>query len=73
MRLLFAAAIPLVIIQDITGIGGDWAYGTFGIISGVLIPINFMIYRFGSKLRMKSRFTAEHIAIITLRMQQEKV
>ena len=71
MRLLTAAAIPLAIIQMITNLGGDWAYGTFGIISGALIPLTFIIYKFGAKLRAKSRYSGQSIMMMTLRTHQE--
>ncbi|KIX07721.1 uncharacterized protein Z518_02375 [Rhinocladiella mackenziei CBS 650.93] len=71
MRLLVAAAIPLVIIQMITNLGGDWAYGVFGIISGCLLSINCIVYKFGAKLRMKSKYSAQSIMMMTLRTHQE--
>ena len=67
MRLLVAAAIPLAIIKMITGLGGDWAYGTFGIISGVFLPITFIMFKFGAQLRMKSKHNPSNIMVITLR------
>ena len=71
MRLLVAAAIPLVIIQMITNLGGTWAYSTFGIISGALIPITFIIYKFGPGLRAKSKYSANSIMMMTLRTHQQ--
>ncbi|KIW81321.1 hypothetical protein Z517_04346 [Fonsecaea pedrosoi CBS 271.37] len=56
LRLLVAAVIPLAIIQMITNLGGDWAYGTFGVISAALYPISIVVFKFGARLRMRSRY-----------------
>ena len=56
MRLLVAAAIPLVIIQDITKVGGGWAYSIFGIIGVVLMILPYFGYKWGSDARAKSRY-----------------
>lgn len=55
-RILFAGALPLVIIQDFTDIGGGWALSIFGFISVAMWPIPFVIYRYGRIWREKSRF-----------------
>ncbi|GAM84757.1 hypothetical protein ANO11243_027580 [Dothideomycetidae sp. 11243] len=57
MRLLVAAAIPLVIIQDITALGGGWAYSIFGFIAAALIIVPIVGYKFGAQIRAKSRYT----------------
>lgn len=56
LRLLVAAAIPLVIIQDITRLGGGWAYSIFGFIAAALMVLPYLGYRFGSNARSKSRY-----------------
>ncbi|EXJ70698.1 uncharacterized protein A1O5_05688 [Cladophialophora psammophila CBS 110553] len=70
IRLLVAAAIPLAIIQMITALGGDWAYGTFGVISAALYPISLVIFKFGARLRMRSKYSAQSIMMVTLRTHQ---
>ncbi|OQV06117.1 hypothetical protein CLAIMM_10741 [Cladophialophora immunda] len=69
-RILVAAAIPLAIIPMITALGGDWAYGTFGVISAALYPISFVVFKFGAGLRMRSKYSAQNIAMVTLRTHQ---
>lgn len=56
MRLLVAAAIPLVIIQDITKLGGGWVYSIFGIIGGVLMILPYIGYKWGSDARAESKY-----------------
>ena len=66
MRLLVAAAIPLVIIQDITKLGGGWAYGIFGFVAIALMVLPFLGYKWGSEARAKSRYNREQ------KMEMEK-
>ena len=56
MRLLVAAAIPLVIIQDITTLGGGWAYSIFGFIAAVFMILPYAGYRWGSEARTRSKY-----------------
>ena len=53
-RILFAGALPLVILQDFTGIGGNWALSLFGFMSIALWPIPFVLFRCGKIWREKS-------------------
>lgn len=53
-RILFAGALALVIIQDFTGIGGNWALSIFGFISVLLWPIPFVLFRYGKIWRTRS-------------------
>ena len=56
LRLLLAAVIPLVIIQMIMGLTGGWAYSTFGFISAAMIPLPFFLFKFGPRLRERSKY-----------------
>lgn len=38
------------------GLTGAWAYSTFGIISGVMIPLPFLLFKFGPRLRARSKY-----------------
>ncbi|OAP64531.1 hypothetical protein AYL99_00503 [Fonsecaea erecta] len=69
-RLLVAAAIPLAIIQMITALGGNWAYATFGVISAALYPINVVVFKFGARLRARSKYRAPSFVTVTLRSPQ---
>jgi hypothetical protein len=51
-----AAAIPLVIIQDITTLGGSWAYSIFGFITTAFIILPFVG---GSGARAKSKYNKD--------------
>ena len=57
-RLLFAGALPLVILQFFTGVTPKWALYIFGFISIPLWAIPFVLFRFGPILRNKSRYSA---------------
>lgn len=41
----------------IDGLTGAWAVSTFGFISAALIPIPFVMYKFGAQLRAHSKYT----------------
>jgi DHA1 family multidrug resistance protein-like MFS transporter len=55
-RILFAGGLALVIIQDFTGIGGNWALSIFGFISIAMWPVPFTLFRYGKIWRENSRF-----------------
>lgn len=40
----------------ITNLTGGWTYSTFGFISAGLIPIPWIIYKFGARLRAASKY-----------------
>ena len=40
----------------ITNLTGGWAYSTFGFISGALIPVPWILYKFGARLRAASKY-----------------
>jgi MFS transporter, DHA1 family, multidrug resistance protein len=56
-RLLFAGALPLVILQFFTGVTPRWALYTFGFISIPIWAIPFVLFRYGPVLREKSRYS----------------
>jgi DHA1 family multidrug resistance protein-like MFS transporter len=55
-RILFAGALPLVILQDFSGLEGDWALSLFGFMSIALWPVPFLLFRYGKIWRERSRF-----------------
>jgi DHA1 family multidrug resistance protein-like MFS transporter len=55
-RILFAGGLALVIIQDFTGIGGNWALSIFGFISIAMWPVPLTLFRYGKIWRENSRF-----------------
>lgn len=40
----------------ITNLTGGWTYSTFGFISAALIPIPWILYKFGARLRAASKY-----------------
>jgi DHA1 family multidrug resistance protein-like MFS transporter len=55
-RIVFAGALVLVIVQDFTGVGGNWALSIFGFISIALWPFPFALFRYGKIWRENSKF-----------------
>lgn len=55
-RIFFAGALPLVIVQAFTNIGGNWTLSIFGFISIALWPVPFVLFRYGKIWREKSKF-----------------
>ncbi|KAL8951265.1 MAG: hypothetical protein Q9222_002744 [Ikaeria aurantiellina] len=58
-RIIFAAWLPLVIIQMIMGLQGKWAYGTFGFIAAAMVLVPLILFQFGPALRARSRHSAQ--------------
>ncbi|GFP60151.1 major facilitator superfamily multidrug transporter mdrA [Trichoderma asperellum] len=52
----FAGVFPLFTIQMYEGLGIHWATSLLGFIALALIPIPFVLYRFGPTIRAKSKF-----------------
>ncbi|KAL8759532.1 MAG: hypothetical protein Q9184_003592 [Pyrenodesmia sp. 2 TL-2023] len=57
-RIIFAAWLPLVIIQMIMGLQGKWAYSVFGFIAIAMIAVPIILFIFGPGLRARSRHSA---------------
>lgn len=55
-RYTLAAAFPLFIVQTYRGLGIGWATSLLGLISLVMMPIPWVFYKLGPKLREKSRY-----------------
>lgn len=56
-RLLFAGALPLVILQFFTAVTPKWALYIFGFISVPLWAVPVVLFRYGPILREKSRYS----------------
>jgi DHA1 family multidrug resistance protein-like MFS transporter len=54
-RILFAGVLPLVILQDFSGLKGNWALSLFGFMSIALWPVPFVLFRYGKIRRERSR------------------
>ncbi|SCV70621.1 BQ2448_3383 [Microbotryum intermedium] len=55
VRSLFGAAAPLFAGIMFTNLGIDWGCSLLGFISLVMIPIPFVLYKYGPKLRKRSK------------------
>ena len=56
-RLLFAGALPLVILQFFTAVTPRWALYIFGFISLLMLSIPFVLFHWGPTFRAKSRYS----------------
>ncbi|KAH8800492.1 major facilitator superfamily domain-containing protein [Xylogone sp. PMI_703] len=57
LRYIFAAAFPLFAIQMYDKLGIDWATSLLGFISICLLPIPWILFKWGPKIREKSAYT----------------
>ncbi|KAK4111287.1 MFS general substrate transporter [Canariomyces notabilis] len=56
VRCSFAAAFPLFGVQMYEGLGFQWATGLLAFITLALMPAPFIFFRFGKRIRARSRF-----------------
>jgi hypothetical protein len=59
MRSLLGGTLPLAGPPLYAGIGANWAGTLLGLLEVLIIPIPFMFYRYGAKIRMKSSLIRE--------------
>jgi len=57
-RCVFAAGFPLFSIQMYDKLGLDWASALLAFIVLAMVPLPFLFFKFGPKLRSMSRFAA---------------
>lgn len=55
-RYTFAAAFPFFCIQMYTKLGTGWATSLLGFVSVALLPVPWVLFRYGGKLRAKSKY-----------------
>lgn len=70
-RLALAGVMPLVIIQMILGLTGSWAYSLFGFIAAAMLPLPWLLFKFGPTLRMHSKYGPGAMAMETKTMGHE--
>ncbi|KAJ3921057.1 MFS polyamine transporter [Lentinula edodes] len=56
IRSLVAAAFPLFTVQMYTKLGINWASTLVGLIGLVMAPSPFLFYKYGARIRQKSKF-----------------
>lgn len=64
VRSLFGAGFPLFATQMYDKLGARWASTLLGFIALVLMPIPFVLFRFGPALRERSRYAPKRPAMI---------
>jgi hypothetical protein len=68
VRSAVGAAFPLFTVQMFTNLGVNWAATLLGLVGLVLAPSPFLFYRFGAKVRRRSRFAPS----LDLRIAEER-
>lgn len=61
LRALFGAAFPLFATKMYHGLGVQWASGLLAFLALLCAPMPFLFYRYGAKIRSKSRFASARI------------
>jgi MFS family permease len=56
LRYLLGAVFPLFTVQMYRALGIGWATSLFGFVTVALMPIPWVLYRFGSKIRARSAY-----------------
>lgn len=59
LRSIFAAVFPLFVNPMFHKLGVPWASSILGFIAVILIPIPFLFYVYGPRIRMRGKFTAQ--------------
>lgn len=61
LRSCFAGAFPLFMTPLLHNIGIDWGVSLFGFVSVAMIPIPFLFYIFGKRVRARSYWSKESV------------
>lgn len=56
IRYMLGAVFPLFTIQMYQNLGIHWAGSVFAFLSLALLPIPWVLFKYGARLRQKSRF-----------------
>ncbi|MCJ1421858.1 hypothetical protein MMC32_008225 [Xylographa parallela] len=63
VRLALAAFLPLVILQMFTNLTGAWALSLLGFLAAAMVPIPWVLYKWGAQLRAKSKHGHEKMGV----------
>ena len=58
LRYIFGAVFPLFTLQMYENLGIAWATSTLAFLSLLMLPIPMVLYKWGPKLRARSKFTS---------------
>lgn len=61
LRSCFAAAFPLFITYDLEGIGIGWGMSVYAFVSAIMIPIPFVFFVYGKRIRAKGVWSRESV------------
>ena len=61
LRSVFAGAFPLFISQEIKALGVGWGISIFGFFSVLLIPIPFLFFTYGKRIRARGYWSRESV------------
>lgn len=56
LRYAFGGAFPLFTVQMFKALGIGWACSLLGFVSVVLVPVPWVLFRFGARIRRRSRY-----------------
>ena len=56
LRYILGAAFPIFTIKMLDNLGVGWAMSLLGFLSACMLPIPWVLYRWGPALRAKSKF-----------------
>ncbi|KAJ8071541.1 hypothetical protein OCU04_001855 [Sclerotinia nivalis] len=59
VRAIFAASFPMFVSPMFHNLGIEWGSSVLGFVATVLIPIPFLFYVFGERIRMRDKFTTK--------------
>ncbi|KAK6198264.1 hypothetical protein LQW54_010478 [Pestalotiopsis sp. IQ-011] len=55
-RYTFAAAFPFFSIQMYTALGTGWASSVLGFLSVALLPVPWILFKYGARIRAMSKY-----------------
>ncbi|KAL8386859.1 hypothetical protein RB595_010337 [Gaeumannomyces hyphopodioides] len=58
LRYAFGGALPLVTVQMFSSLGVGWAGTLLGLVSVALVPVPWVLYRLGERIRAHSKYLA---------------
>lgn len=59
LRSIFAGVFPLFVTPMFKNLGIPWASSLLGFVAIALVPIPYLFYIYGPRIRKKGRFTAQ--------------
>ena len=61
--------MPIGILPMLMNLTGAWALGTFGFISLAMIPIPYLFFFYGARLRAKSPYSSNGMSFVEAEMK----